>query len=674
MINVHHITGRIFVLLGILVILASGLDVRVFAQTSNYVNTAVQNINGTTGCAAGNSFTKTFIVPGSDNFTLADLNVGFIASHTWRGDIRVDLTSPAATTVRIITSETNNTNQDNYNILLDDAAGTLINNAPHNTNDNVNAAPYENLVRPNNALSAFNGENSVGTWTMTICDDFPGADNGQFRRGELIFTHAVGADLSLALAASTTTPNIGTNVVLTFTLSNAGPESAGGVTTQINLPTGLSYVSDNGGGDYNSGTGVWTIPGSLSVGVASLSITAFVNSSGSFVTTGEVSTSNKTDVDSTPGNGILGEDDDVSLTLNPVTPAVPTLSCPGAPSILDWDTVVWPTGTLNNTYTVDGETIVINITDVDNTLLNNAAFGGQTPAEAVNDTGGLVPGQSDLHFLRDPPNRTSSVDVTYTLGTAGIGVSKLQLSLFDIDSGNNQFVDQVTVTGSLNGSNVPVTLFTGTANSASGNVVTGNGPSTPTQSNGNMTVEFNSAVDTVVLSYNNGNAAPVNPGNQGMALHDLNFCPPTNAVLSAQKSLTVFDPFAQGLYALPGNDVVYSIVFTNSGDGPADNNSLEIIDRMPPEIEFYNGDIDDAGPFTDPVVGIDSGSGLTLTYATDVRFSNAGLAPANFAACGYTPVAGYDPNVTFICFNPKGAMAAGTPDPSFEVRFRARIK
>ncbi|HFB55529.1 MAG TPA: hypothetical protein ENJ46_06350, partial [Hellea balneolensis] len=131
---------------------------------------------------------------------------------------------------------------------------------------------------------------------------------------------------------------------------------------------------------------------------------------------------------------------------------------------------------------------------------------------------------------------------------------------------------------------------------------------------------------------------------------------------------------AQGLYALPGNDVVYSIVFTNSGDGPADNNSLEIIDRMPPEIEFYNGDIDDAGPFTDPVVGIDSGSGLTLTYATDVRFSNAGLAPANFAACGYTPVAGYDPNVTFICFNPKGAMAAGTPDPSFEVRFRARIK
>ena len=125
---------------------------------------------------------------------------------------------------------------------------------------------------------------------------------------------------------------------------------------------------------------------------------------------------------------------------------------------------------------------------------------------------------------------------------------------------------------------------------------------------------------------------------------------------------------------VPGNDVVYTITFTNIGDGDADNNSVVIIDAMPPEIEFYNGDIDDGGPETTAVTGTDNASNLTFNYATDVRYSNASSAPANFGACGYTPSAGYDPAVTYICVNPKGAMAAGSPDPSFDVKFRARIK
>lgn len=95
---------------------------------------------------------------------------------------------------------------------------------------------------------------------------------------------------------------------------------------------------------------------------------------------------------------------------------------------------------------------------------------------------------------------------------------------------------------------------------------------------------------------------------------------------------------------------------------------------MPSEIEFYYGDIDDGGPETTAITGTDNGSGLTFNYVADVRYSNGGSAPANFAACSYTPSAGYDPNVTYICVNPSGVMAAGSPDPSFDVKFRARIK
>ena len=76
------------------------------------------------------------------------------------------------------------------------AAGTLINTAPHNTNDGLGAVPpYENIVQPNNALSAFNGENSVGNWVLTMCDAFPGADDGEYRRGELFFTHTLRAQI-----------------------------------------------------------------------------------------------------------------------------------------------------------------------------------------------------------------------------------------------------------------------------------------------------------------------------------------------------------------------------------------------------------------------------------------------------------------------------------------------
>ncbi len=650
-------------------------DTLVYAQTSTYSNTGAGTIDGNVACGTAN-LTRTFTVPPTDNFAIGDVTVGFLASHTWRGDIRLDLRSPAGTQVRLINTDTNNLQLDNYNVHLDDSAATLINTAPHNTNDGLVAPPYENLVRPNNALSAFDGENSVGTWSLIMCDAYPGSDNGVFKRADLYFTHLPGSDLSLALTATDTTPVVGSNVTLSYTLAHIGSVPATGVSVSALLPGGLSYVSDNSGGQYNSATGVWTIPGSLLNVTKTLTITAYVKANGSYALASEVATANPGDPDSTPGNGVTTEDDYAALTLSPVTPPVPLLQCPAAPDVLDWDAagIVWNAGDLTNTYSVNGETIKITVSDPNNALQNYAPFGGQTPIESQSNTGGLTPAETSLHFLANEPNQSSVVGITINLGTPGKGVSKFQATLFDIDFGANQFEDQITVSGSLNGVNVPVSLFTNASNSASGNVVTGTGASGATQSLGNMTLEFQSAVDTVNLLYGNGPNTPTNPGQQGMSLHDLSFCKALSAKLTASKSNSIYDPNALGLYMVPGNDVIYTITFTNIGDGAADSDSVVIIDAMPSEVDFYNGDIDDSGPETNPVIGVDSGSGLTLNYASDVRFSNAATAPTSFAACNYTPSAGYDPNVKFICINPSGSMAAGTPDPQFQVKFRARIK
>lgn len=144
--------------------------------------------------------------------------------------------------------------------------------------------------------------------------------------------------------------------------------------------------------------------------------------------------------------------------------------------------------------------------------------------------------------------------------------------------------------------------------------------------------------------------------------------------LKAKKGVSVFDPGATGLYALPGNDAIYTIKVANDGTGSVDNDTMILIDKIPDETIFYNGDIDDAGPETDPVSFQDSGSGLSFTYATDVAYSDLAATPANFAACSYTPALGYDTNVTHICLNPKGVMGAGPPSPEFAISFRVKIK
>ncbi|MEO9492508.1 MAG: hypothetical protein ABJG26_12885, partial [Marinomonas sp.] len=64
--------------------------------------------------------------------------------------------------------------------------------------------------------------------------------------------------------------------------------------------------------------------------------------------------------------------------------------------------------------------------------------------------------------------------------------------------------------------------------------------------------------------------------------------------------------------------------------------------------------------------------GVTFAYPADVRFSDSVTKPV-YADCAYTPIAGYDPAVRFVCINPKGIMPAGDPSPNFDVQFRQSI-
>ncbi len=143
--------------------------------------------------------------------------------------------------------------------------------------------------------------------------------------------------------------------------------------------------------------------------------------------------------------------------------------------------------------------------------------------------------------------------------------------------------------------------------------------------------------------------------------------------LAATKSVSVYNPGGATPFAIPGNDVVYALTVQNSGSGAVDADTVLIIDTLPAQVTFFNGDMDGAGPATGAVYFTQSGAGLTFSLASDVRYSNSATRPTTFAACSYTPAAGYDANVRHVCLNPKGAMAAG-PGSSFTAQFRVRIK
>ncbi len=145
-------------------------------------------------------------------------------------------------------------------------------------------------------------------------------------------------------------------------------------------------------------------------------------------------------------------------------------------------------------------------------------------------------------------------------------------------------------------------------------------------------------------------------------------------IVTVTNSSTLFDDGSSPLFHTPGKDVIFKKTVSRNEAAPISTDTVVIIDSVPASMTFFNGDYDGPGAATSAIGFVNYGSGLTFNIATDIRYSNAAVAPTSFAACTYTPTAGYDPNVRHICANPKGSFIGGAGGSSFELYFRARIK
>ncbi len=166
-----------------------------FGGTVTYedVPASAININSGTSCS-GTPITRTITV--SENLTINDIDFGFNASHAYRGDVEVTLQSPQGTIVTVLVGGVTDA-RFNYDLLFDDGSGGSIHNG---VNDNVAAPYYDRTVSPDNALSAFNGQNAAGIWTIRICDGYPSLDDGQYFRSQLTIAGTGSSEVRYVLA------------------------------------------------------------------------------------------------------------------------------------------------------------------------------------------------------------------------------------------------------------------------------------------------------------------------------------------------------------------------------------------------------------------------------------------------------------------------------------------
>ena len=106
--------------------------------------------------------------------TITDMDVDLDISHTWVGDLIITLESPAGTVVSLFNGPTLDCGEVDILATLDDAAATLM-------DDECNPGQVPTIdgtFRPTSPLAAFNGESTLGNWTLTVTDNFPGLDSG----------------------------------------------------------------------------------------------------------------------------------------------------------------------------------------------------------------------------------------------------------------------------------------------------------------------------------------------------------------------------------------------------------------------------------------------------------------------------------------------------------------
>lgn len=604
---------------------ASGLCacIAVSAQADSYFEDAVP-VNVTTQCF--NAQTRTVTV--SETIPVQDLDVGVIAQNPTRQDLIIELRSPnSGPVVRLMNGIVNAPPRADYNVLFDQGATDVVDTGSHTTGDDLAAAPYENLVRPsgngsggNNSLAAFNGINPAGDWVFLFCDRDTSNPGGSIDQLELRFSYPNSPDLEMS-ATTLGFPQVGQTFTVRLNIENQGGVTATGVAHDLVLGSGLTVQSVTGASCNGANTNC-TIGSVPAGGSRIVDVTVSVGASGPYTFRSEITAQNPSDVDSTPNNGALGEDDIVDLTFTPGQGAPgspPQLQCAlgRSPNVLDWELsgpYSWqsPAGNPDlgpRTFSGAG-----NVPDV--TIEFTGSTGGfansgtqQTPVTDTAVTGGINPPPEGLALATDYTSTQTPPEVTITMsfGNPIGGVGGVQIPIFDVDE--NTWTDRIEATGTITtgtgGTQTRVPVYTASSANTVETIagvqgVTGTAQSGNSTGAANMWINFSESIDTLTIRYANI-ATLADPAFQIISIGNMLFCDEETPDLQATK--TVEMKTADTL-SIPGETIVYRIRTTSGPDANVPAENVDIRDTLPDDLQFVSATTTGftAGNFANPAL------------------------------------------------------------------------
>ncbi|WP_290696553.1 reprolysin-like metallopeptidase [Lacinutrix sp.] len=128
--------------------------------------------------ATGANANYTSVISITENLPITDVNVKINIDHDWNNDLDIFLISPNGTSIELST-DNGADGDDNYtNTFFDQEATTAI---------TTGSSPFTGSYIPEGDLSTLIGQMTAGDWTLSVDDDFGGADGGTITEFTLEF-------------------------------------------------------------------------------------------------------------------------------------------------------------------------------------------------------------------------------------------------------------------------------------------------------------------------------------------------------------------------------------------------------------------------------------------------------------------------------------------------------
>jgi len=201
-------------------------------------------------------------------------------------------------------------------------------------------------------------------------------------------------------------------------------------------------------------------------------------------------------------------------------------------TLVDWDTIGWQDGVLNQEFSVGTNTINIDFTLGDEAQFINFANGAMTPSVSGTLNGSNPDSDQSLHlqldankvgaFAEDPTPYSAMMDVNFSDSFSGIA-----FNLYDIDIGFN-WQDRVSVIGWGNNGEIAPEFTISNADyveQVDSYTVDGITSSANDQDTSNVLVSFNSPISGFQLMFTDGDdiGSEINPFSHGIGIGDISY-------------------------------------------------------------------------------------------------------------------------------------------------------